>query len=302
MHPLVEQLTADKGLPREAIAACLQNIEAVAPDLLALVSKAANGPLEESEENPCFIGLHILAAARDRRLFEPLVRLLRRPSEEIKKLLGDADTMTLPRIVVGCFDGNVAELFALLRDPAVNEYTRDSLFRALAFLTWEGRIDRAAAHDFVDRFGKDRPVPEGDFAWFSWSRMTELLGWSDQTPEVEQAYADHRMPPEFSEPKLFHDGLAEALAAAPDDGRRFEEERVGYLDDVMIELEQFSFTPIEEKSSAEHGRNGQHPGNYPPAAADDRGPAHNPMRNVGRNDPCPCGSGKKYKKCCGAAA
>ena len=29
-----------------------------------------------------------------------------------------------------------------------------------------------------------------------------------------------------------------------------------------------------------------------------------PMRNaapkVSRNDPCPCGSGKKYKKCCGA--
>ena len=21
---------------------------------------------------------------------------------------------------------------------------------------------------------------------------------------------------------------------------------------------------------------------------------------VGRNDPCPCGSGRKYKKCCGA--
>jgi preprotein translocase subunit SecA len=24
------------------------------------------------------------------------------------------------------------------------------------------------------------------------------------------------------------------------------------------------------------------------------------FRNVGRNDPCPCGSGKKYKRCCGA--
>ena len=23
---------------------------------------------------------------------------------------------------------------------------------------------------------------------------------------------------------------------------------------------------------------------------------------IGRNDPCPCGSGKKYKKCCGAVA
>ena len=27
---------------------------------------------------------------------------------------------------------------------------------------------------------------------------------------------------------------------------------------------------------------------------------HNPDKNIGRNDPCPCGSGKKYKKCCGA--
>jgi hypothetical protein len=26
--------------------------------------------------------------------------------------------------------------------------------------------------------------------------------------------------------------------------------------------------------------------------------AHNPYRDVGRNDPCPCGSGKKFKKCC----
>jgi uncharacterized protein len=27
-------------------------------------------------------------------------------------------------------------------------------------------------------------------------------------------------------------------------------------------------------------------------------PAHSAQSRVGRNDPCPCGSGKKYKKCC----
>lgn len=26
---------------------------------------------------------------------------------------------------------------------------------------------------------------------------------------------------------------------------------------------------------------------------------HAPRRKIGRNDPCPCGSEKKYKKCCG---
>jgi uncharacterized protein len=35
----------------------------------------------------------------------------------------------------------------------------------------------------------------------------------------------------------------------------------------------------------------------PPSAPSTDPPA--PTRPVGRNDPCPCGSGKKYKRCCG---
>ena len=34
----------------------------------------------------------------------------------------------------------------------------------------------------------------------------------------------------------------------------------------------------------------------------DRGVAKSMQPKVGRNEPCPCGSGKKFKKCCGAAA
>jgi len=29
--------------------------------------------------------------------------------------------------------------------------------------------------------------------------------------------------------------------------------------------------------------------------------AKSSVRQAGRNDPCPCGSGKKYKRCCGGA-
>lgn len=52
----------------------------------------------------------------------------------------------------------------------------------------------------------------------------------------------------------------------------------------------------------------QHPGvllnpNAPLRQASDSVPQE-PARvvEVGRNDPCPCGSGRKYKKCCGAEA
>ena len=30
-------------------------------------------------------------------------------------------------------------------------------------------------------------------------------------------------------------------------------------------------------------------------------PAAAPAERAGRNDPCPCGSGRKFKQCCGAA-
>jgi preprotein translocase subunit SecA len=31
-------------------------------------------------------------------------------------------------------------------------------------------------------------------------------------------------------------------------------------------------------------------------------PVRREMPKVGRNEPCPCGSGKKYKNCCGRTA
>ncbi len=51
------------------------------------------------------------------------------------------------------------------------------------------------------------------------------------------------------------------------------------------------------------GRRRREPAGMPtralrPAAAPALAPAT--KARVGRNDPCPCGSGKKYKKCCGA--
>jgi uncharacterized protein YecA (UPF0149 family) len=35
-----------------------------------------------------------------------------------------------------------------------------------------------------------------------------------------------------------------------------------------------------------------------PSWWEDERTVHNPYRGIGRNDPCPCGSGKKFKKCC----
>lgn len=40
-------------------------------------------------------------------------------------------------------------------------------------------------------------------------------------------------------------------------------------------------------------------GGATPTEAQKKGVGDEPARAVGRNDPCPCGSGKKFKRCCG---
>ncbi|RLC94784.1 MAG: preprotein translocase subunit SecA [Chloroflexi bacterium] len=56
----------------------------------------------------------------------------------------------------------------------------------------------------------------------------------------------------------------------------------------------FYHVDIVKKEAAPSGARGQ----PQPVAARPQAPLAN--KKVGRNDPCPCGSGKKYKRCCGA--
>lgn len=83
--------------------------------------------------------------------------------------------------------------------------------------------------------------------------------------------------------------LAEA-ECAPDDVGRFARANLGYIEDV---LESLDWTRGTEEDFVDEDEEPAWPG-----FAQLREPIRNPWRHVGRNDPCPCGSGKKAKKCC----
>ena len=59
----------------------------------------------------------------------------------------------------------------------------------------------------------------------------------------------------------------------------------------------FTNLVIEAKNNSRIWKN---KGFTPPEMARLMGHARSILKKVGRNDPCPCGSGKKYKKCCGS--
>jgi hypothetical protein len=112
-------------------------------------------------------------------------------------------------------------------------------------------------------------------------------------PLVDRIFSEGRLPWRFMERRHFDGDLAEA-EARPDDVRRFERFHLGYIRDVVDAL-QWTRRREDEADGAERNEGWLASPNMFPE------PVRNPMRHVGRNDPCPCGRGKKAKRCCLAA-
>jgi len=74
-----------------------------------------------------------------------------------------------------------------------------------------------------------------------------------------------------------------ALAEGPPDEDDFDDEDDFGLDEVSDEE-----VPLDQRGKIQDA-----------AASENAGIPPKPGRKVGRNEPCPCGSGKKFKKCCG---
>ncbi|UMY17693.1 DUF1186 domain-containing protein [Methylobacterium organophilum] len=270
---LVAVLSEERYRPVEALKRAVAQPEAIAEPVLALLDKAAGDSdcLDDGEANLLFWGLHALAAARDTRVLAPLLRFLRSDGEAIDALLGDATTETLPAILASCFDDDAAGLGRLILDSTVDGFVRNSAFAALGFLTRQGRISREAATALLVRFDEGRAAVEEDPAWIGWEETIAYLGIAGLAPRAEAARRDGRLTDAYSDAAWFRKALRQA-SAAPPDLSSFEPGHYAYLDDPVTAL---AWT--DEAA-------GQ--------------PVTNPYKGVGRNDPCPCGSGKKYKKCC----
>jgi preprotein translocase subunit SecA len=95
----------------------------------------------------------------------------------------------------------------------------------------------------------------------------------------------------------------EAAAAAPSDGGPQDQEHGGV--DGNGKRPGAVATSVDDLEEAFQRRKRRELDQARMAGAGDRQPVQQVVRGaakVGRNDPCPCGSGKKYKKCCGANA
>jgi len=308
LEPIEEHLHAlasETKLPLVSLELCTIRIEESAPALRAVLGRAADGEsLTDDEEMLLFRGLYVLGGARDKQSFPLLLRLLRRSAYELGNLLGDLITEDLARIVAGTFDGKSEPVFELIRDPTVDQYVRDALLGALTFLTWKGLIEQRVMEDFLVKFPEDCAPEHEDEAWTGWANAISLLGLRHLAPLVYRAFDEGRVPDWALDRSDFEEDLVDA-EQRPDDPERFESANLGYIEDIAETLGWSDAFEDEDDFSDDFSEDiseGDDPfADQPPFKASGwmaSEPVRNPMRHVGRNDPCPCGSGKKAKKCC----
>jgi hypothetical protein len=264
--------------PREALeSADGHRAVLVEPLLRAIDSGLANPSGASLEEATLFCyALYLLAKWREPRAYPYVLRWLSLPGEAPFEIAGDVVTQDGGRILAAVFDGDLEPIKRLIVDRSANEYGRGSGVTALALLAAWAEVPHesvVASFLWLARSGLERKTSE---AWNSLAAESADIEALPVFPELRRAYDDGLIDPQF-----MHPSELDEVEAAPR-GRMLEETRERH-------------PPIDDVVEATAGWGGFDDDPYAGAPEPYRA-----APKVGRNEPCPCGSGRKYKKCCGA--
>jgi hypothetical protein len=290
---ILDQLGSRDGLPVDAIRTARAQRAAVLPIFLQAIERTAEGTADDRQEDALFIIFHLLGEWRETSAYRPLARLLRQPPDLPERLLGDATTETGYRVMAAVFDGDPQPLYEIILDESADEFVRSCMFDTLVILVRQGRLPRAEAARFLTACLTELQPRGAHPVWVGWADAIAQLALAELKPAVDQAFkrgwiAEYEMSFEH-----FEDELRHAIAGSEPP---FYSNDYTMFGDTIEELSRWAaFDPERDGREEDDDADDWQP---PPAMA----PAVNPLKNVGRNDPCPCGSGKKFKKCCLAKA
>ncbi|WP_363323985.1 DUF1186 domain-containing protein [uncultured Bradyrhizobium sp.] len=222
--------------------------------------------------------------ARESRL-PSACKLLTQAPDIVDAILGDAITATTHRVIASVFDGNLQPLCDIIHDEDAEEFVRSRMIEAIALLTSRGDVSRAWSEQFL-RECYDRIRPQDCcYVWSGWQQSIAWLGISSLKPLVERAFAQGFIDETWCSYADFVGDLQSTLDNPDAPPFRAENDLILFGDTIQELSTWASFNPEPRPRKQ-------------PAPVSFYDPERNPFRNVCRNDPCPCGSGKKFKRCC----
>lgn len=279
-----------KPFPRAAIAFANAHRDEVAPFLIESLVRVANHPSGVEDDYVLHLyAMHLLAMWRDTRAYEPLATLGHHAEEVLETLMGDTVTETYGRCLASVCDGNMQPLRALFEDSQASHWSRDAALNGWKVRVLEGDAPRAELLHYLIACGdaeasRLRLSDSGRSGLEVLNSIVSVaadIGAVEMMERIDGWFDDNLLDTSIADKKWVQDKIAVAFDQGgdcqPGLGR-------GYVRSVEKEMSWwcgFEDEPIVTQTRSQ----GPQPLRYGP--------------KIGRNERCPCGSGKKYKKCHG---
>jgi hypothetical protein len=309
----VDQLLDDACAPDPAkVAAALQAARGRGAELTpGLVARLEEAVVHSDQwdggkdgRSPGFL-LFLAAEFRETRAHEPITRLLRLPDDLPYSMFSDTVTEDGATILADTYGDDPGPLRALVEDAAAGPFERGAGLQAVAVLVARGRWQRTAVLDWLQALAAPLRVERENDGLFANAIVDTalLLGAWELRGFVLGLYDRGLADSSYVEPEYVEETLIPGTQMDP-----AEDRLARTITDAWEAVNWWAFfDPLHLKNRRTTRRPASplKPSPEPQPAVDEGylGEAPKPYvapNKPGRNDPCPCGSGKKYKKCCGA--
>ena len=283
-------------LPTDVLAAAVARQAEITPELLRVVAEAVEQPDTVLAREAYWLhmfAIFLLAEFKEPAAYPLFVRLVRLPEAQLCGLLGDCVTEDLPRLLVAVHGGDIRPIQGLAEDRTVYDYARWGTLRTLCLLVVTGERTRTEVVAYLQELLSGKLEREPSAAWDGVMDCALNLHPGELMPELKRAYEEELTDPGCVSWEEVEDEAelvpALALAKLPRKERAFTTV-IGEMSKWHCFRPDSAWQPKPKLDLPEPDLPDY---DYDLPAIPYVAPA-----KIGRNDPCPCGSGKKYKKCC----
>ncbi|MGD9152290.1 MAG: DUF1186 domain-containing protein [Gammaproteobacteria bacterium] len=293
----LEELQKHNGyFPEKALKMVIAEKDKIVPHLLSsLKNVIANYEVLDDAAMLHIYAIFLLAQFREKTAYPLILDILRLPDDYADECFGDAaGGYSMTNIIASVYNGDLNPIFEIIENPKYNEYCRATALDSLLALYATEQIDKKTLVNYFRSLFDGKLPKDNSFVW-------AILICA-----VLHSYCDEL----FDEVKdAFNEGLVDVsivgLQSLDKTIREGEEntkkfwlyDSHHFISDTVKELKGWACFKEENNYSTDSAFDFDNE----TLMADEYNTGQTYVRSMpktGRNDPCPCGSGKKFKKCC----
>lgn len=279
--------------------------------------------------------LYLLATTREKKAYPLIYRFCLLPDELVEKYLNDILTEDLPNILAGVACGDTSYICRIIENDTINQWVRSAAVTSLLIMLLNGDCEELWLIRYFLELFTTKLVKKRNVVWNSLVYVSSVIHADELYDEIiaafshpgpdpqsmniedvqrdfnrsrEEAFADlkkKRTLNLITDPvgrlKLFFDysmDYPKNFDDIDDDDSDFDERFEGLsgeIDSIHDYTEAFLRKPQKGDEYTWDERPEEHSLDIQNKTVKK---SIKGLPKIGRNAPCPCGSGKKYKKCC----